>query len=263
MNTYTPIWNYIASGLNFLISKEIWNIENDDGIKHHKIPEGVRLVLVITCASVVEGSLKTYLKEIIDGALYEKNRIEETMNSNEENSGVETKGLNRPFFETPTKQELLDQKHENDKLLIKIKNVTIEEVENATWNTLIGLFEKVTGNKLRNLLEEKRKDLFADVEAIFHFRNFIVHSNSVQHQIIEENNIFFQDKKSERLISYLKKNRLIGNYKNGKEYFIEYLMPEKLIHHFKKTLDEYLDVNFFKDYATINTSTSINLIYNG
>ena len=43
---------------------------------------------------MVEGSIKTYLKEIIEGAFYKKNRIEETMNIHLEKYNFYSKVLN-------------------------------------------------------------------------------------------------------------------------------------------------------------------------
>ena len=260
MNTYTPTWNYIASGLNFLIENEVWKTENNDGFEHYKIPEGVLLILIISFASVVEGSLKTYLIETINKTFSEKDRIEKLINDAIPNSEFQIQESETTFFPNPTKQELIKQKDKNDKLIIRIKNITLEQVESETWNNFIGLFKKMTGKKLKDLLDSKRKDLFDDVKAIFSFRNFVIHSNNIQIQIHKENDFSFIDK-SNGLIEYLGKNKLVEeNYKNGGEYFIECLMPEKIIPHFKKVVEEYLDVNFFKECPAI--ANLINSIYN-
>ena len=141
-----------------------------------------------------------------------------------------------------------------------MKNITIEQVEKETWEKLIVLFNRITGKELKDLLDSKRRNLFDDVNAIFSFRNFIIHSNSIKHQIFKENDFLFQGK-SIRLDEYLKKNKLIEeNYKSEGNYFIECLIPKKIIPHFKKIVEEYLDVNFFKKCTTV--ANLINLIYN-
>jgi hypothetical protein len=260
MNTYSPTWNYIASGLNFLIENEVWKIENKNRVEPYKIPEGVRLILIIGFASVVEGSLKTYLIETLNKTFSEKDRIEKLINDANPNSEFPIQESETTFFPNPTKQELIKRKDKNDKLLIRIKNITMEQVESETWNNLIGLFNKITGKKLKDLLDNKRTDLYDDVNAIFSFRNFIIHSNNIQLQIHKENNFSFIDK-SNVLIEYLRKNKLVEEkYKNEGKYFIECLMPEKIIPHFKKIVEEYLDVNFFKECPAI--ANLINSIHN-
>lgn len=215
MNSHTPTWIYVASGLNFLIENKIWEIEDETEYGYYKIPEGVRLILIISFASVVEGALKTYLIETIDKGLPDRNSFE---------------------------------------------NVTIMQVENETWNNLIGFFKKIKKKKLKKLLNDKKKNLFEDVEMIFKFRNFIIHSNNIKHQVNNENDFNFQEE-SDTFSEYLIRNKLIErNYKNEGKYFVEYLMPEKLIHHFKKVVDEYLGIDFFSEHFT--TANLRNLIYN-
>lgn len=260
MNRYTPTWNYIASGLNFLIDKEVWKVENNSGSEHYRIPEGVRLILILAYASVVEGSLKTYLIGTINKTFEEKDRIENLINNDALNSEAKIQESETLFFPNPSRQELIKRKDENDQLFIRIKNLTTEEVESATWNNLIGLFKKITGNELMEMLDNKRKDLSKDINMIFSFRNFIIHSNSLQLQILAENEFSFQAK-SKDLIEYLIKNNLLrDNYKSQEKYFIEYLMPEKIILHFKKTVDDYFDVSFLKE--CLETKNLVNFIYN-
>ena len=251
MKTYTPTWNYIASALNFLVEKEIWKVDNEDGNEYFKIPEGVRLILIISCASIIEGALKTYLKEVVNGSISENELIKNANDSRTVSEITNQESVESFFYASNEKGK--------QQLFVGIISVIKDEIENASWSKLLVLFEKITQEKLKDLLNEKRNDLFSDVAMIFQFRNFIIHSTNIQHKVFNENEFDFMDK-SKTLIEYLQKNRLIDdNYKNEGKFFVEYLIPAKLICHFGKILNEYLNLGFFRN--NITSANLINLVY--
>lgn len=105
-------------------------------------------------------------------------------------------------------------------------------------------------------MDEQSNGLYEDVFKIFQFRNFIAHSN-VMEQNFNENEVHFNGKAG-NLIGYINDKGFGVNPVKGK-YFVQLLIPDDLIIHFKKCMDLYIENKDFKE--DFNTSNLSNLIW--
>lgn len=284
-----PIWNYQASGLNWIFYKKIWEDSFPPTNNFKKIPEGIKLSIIGSIASVIEGSLRNYLiskvnefqtsKKLIEKNLIDKSEdllgyfsdFEKSKKELIKNPKLINKALNRISKEyiltlkknKKTKFSICGWIYEFEfKLSSNIKKYDneffekyIEIIKNDTWNGLIKHFELIKGERLRVSLKKADRKLMEDVEMIFHFRNFIGHSNNIG---LEHNNDKLNyDGRVKKLIKYIDEKELSAS--EEKIFFIEKLVPDGLIHHFKKRCDKFLECDFFNEMY--ETSSLMNHIW--
>lgn len=302
---HTPIWNYTASGINLIFKKELWKDRSSMGEEFYCVSEGVKLNLLVSIASVIEGSTKTYLRNRIYGLMNRKKQLDEMIAEHEEKSNNITEASEEidndednndydenfisflPPIEELKTEAIQKEKNINDIILAypdnrgivqkildffsriinivkywfgirkeltsleeeKLKRIVIG-IEKSSWNNLVGHFNKVNNRKLKAVLDEQSTDLYEDISKIFQFRNFIVHSNILE-QKFNENEIHFQGK-SNKLIKYIN-DKGFGIFPVSGKYFIEILMPDDLIIHFKSCMDLFIGNNDFReDFSTSN-----------
>lgn len=280
------------------------------GKEFYCVSEGIKLNLLVSIASVIEGSTKTYLRNRIYGLMNRKKQLDEIIAKHEEETNTITEtyeeiGNNEednndesfisfsPPIEELKKEATQKEKTINDIILAypdkrgivqkildffrriinilkywfgirkelssleeeKLKRIVIG-IEKSSWNNLVGHFNKVNNRKLKAVLDEQNTDLYEDTSKIFQFRNFIVHSNILE-QKFNENEVHFQGK-SDKLIKYINDKGFGISPVTGK-YFVEILIPDDLIIHFKKCMDLFIGNNDFKE--DFHTSNLRNLIW--
>lgn len=301
---HTPIWNYTASGINLIFKKKLWKDKDSMGNEFYCVSEGVKLNLLVSIASVIEGSTKTYLRNRIYGLMNRKKQLDEIISEYEEQTNaasesnetiddeedIEYDEIFTSFstsIEEVKKEAIQKGKTINDIILAypdkrgfiqkildffrriisrleywlgirkeltsfeeeKLKMIVIE-IEKSTWNKLVGHFNKINNRKMKAVLDEQNTDLYEDIFKIFQFRNFIAHSNTLQ-QKFNENRVHFQGD-SDKLIKYIN-DKGLGISPVPGTYFVEILIPDKLIVHFKKCMDLFISNNDFKeDFSTSN-----------
>lgn len=285
---YCPIWNYQATGINWNYSKRLWNNESfpqQEDCK--KIPEGIKLNFIISIASVIEGSLKNYLISKLNYSLNRRKLIDEELlngdNDTEESAPTfkkskdelreELEAINRMFNEIASSYLMVrkvkkckfsflgnsyqfeykissNSKKVNDEYIEKY----IEIIKKDTWNELISHFRSITGERLKVSLKKIDKKLTEDIEKIFQFRNFIIHSNNIEIEHDTKNVKYEGDVK--KLIEYIDDKSFSAPA--DKHYFIEKLIPDDLVEHFKKCADNFLKCTFFSElFDTINLKNQI------
>lgn len=275
----SPIWPFMASAIFNSIYNKSWNNIDNEEERRFKISAGIKLNIITSIASVIEGSTKTYLKNKIIRAYYGSNLmgdvkkegsnpnqnnkiefhpLEEKIRYRENNEKFIIELLNR--FSTKVKCPIKSQQcqlkpHKNKIRLIKLKRpIKIEKelteilnfIDKSTWNNLKGQFKDVTSRKLSGILKMNgEKDLFKDLDLIFKFRNFIIHSNDIK-LYQEKTNVGFKDRALDLFNEMDGRDLLIESSTTGK-YFIEELATDKLVIHFKECLKKFLNHKFLND----------------
>ena len=210
---YCPIWNYQATGLNWNFSKKLWDDSFSAFDDYKKIPEGIKLNFISSISSVIEGSLKNYLISKVDSLIKRKEWIEKELIT-EQNEKQDT-SLTQKKFKEELAKELTSINKTFSRILKEYKMVRkvdeikfslfgiyykieyklysntkkasdeyfrkyIEIVKNETWNELISHFKLIKGERLKVYTKKVDKKLMEDIEKVFQFRNFIVHSNNIE-----------------------------------------------------------------------------------
>jgi len=276
--TYTtPIWYYQLSGINWNIHNEIWN-ESDDIIGAlFKVKEGVLLGQLISIAAVIEGSLKQHLKSKITDLFYRSNEIKQTLRKYNNRSGIQfasedelrknleakelelaniynryPKGKNNKYFSCNFYIWIFKLNIQWAKKDRAINQSSIEQlitkIEKSSWQDLKAHFTKIEGERLRQIINADDPNLSKKLDKLFEFRNFIVHSNSIQSEKQGSQIIYLGKTKS--LIKYLKENDLNEPGSSSFKYFIEEIITLKLITHFKEALELYINTSLFKNTIT-------------
>ena len=307
---YTPIWNYTASGINWMVKNKIWEDTNGAAKDWYHSQEGIKISIIISIASVIEGSLRTYLKNKIEKAIENKKMFDAPIIS-DNYSNSELIGeieLDHPIF-LPNEFKI-NYKVENDEFLSnllkkfpikkkcplgvkecpiknndvgKVKQILnwltskvnpvqksnfisddekldkiISIIDKAVWNDLLGYFKKVTGKRLKTELNKVDKGLFNDLEYIFHFRNFLVHSNEMKLEFNVDNlDVTFRGR-AKSLMDYMDEKNLNLEIKEGIR-FIELLVPNNVVIHFRNSMNSYFKSEFFRE--NMGTSNLVNLIW--
>jgi len=305
---YTPIWNYTASGVNWIFRQDTWKGDNVDDKHPWCLPEGLKLILIISMASTIEGALRSYLRAKIRYALQRQNELEGILSKPDETDTTTSDSTYEgPYVEIEddfipsltTREELEQEYHQKLALLRKsaklndgritqafnsIKNVgkqlinwiprlnfqdekfsddekqnleaVLDVVEGSSWSLLKGYFNEINEVELSDVLHNSDPELFNDLNALFDFRNFIVHSNTLE-QKFGEKFVDFRGK-SERLIGYIREKGFYPSSIDNK-YFIEILLPDDLITHFKKCQDLFFRSSVFDD--SHETHNQISMIW--
>ncbi len=219
----SPTWSYVASTINWVNSTNPYK-QSPSEPSFAKVGEGLRMVMITSIASVFEGLMKDYLQERLSKT---KERIEFTKNK-------------------------------------KIEVLTALEIQNFQWGQLKDIFEKIEKRKFKDtIIEMSDIGFYEDVEMIFKFRNFIVHSNYIKEDYVEKNNgsiVFSQsDKKTKQLKDYIKQRKL--NIEDESEkYFVEIYFTQKLLSHFVDTMNNFFKLKLFRN-DVISTFNQINLVW--
>lgn len=228
---------YYGSGLKYIIDQ--FKLEAIEGYDSYKIPEGIKAIFITSLASIIEGTLKSFLKEFLK-------------NLNIQNITIEDNQQVQPIIEPTIERDKID-------MLKDICEDRIKRIENSTFENLLKEFELVTSVKLKELLDNQKENLFDNVKAIFRFRNLFIHGNVIEIEFLEENSFKFTGK-SELLHNYLKKHDLEKEDYIVGDHFIELLVTKKLLNHFKDVVfNHFLKLEFWND--TPLTKNMINRIY--
>lgn len=285
INSYCPLWNYQATGVNALFAKKLWDDEFPNEHDFHKISAGIKLNIISSIASVIEGSLKNYLISKIRFLLNRREQIPQMLIDTGEEEEIISFGKSKEEL----KEELVeieDILHKlSTKYLMRYKTKKLkfsilgrkykieyqvstntnkpndeyfhkyfEVIKNETWNELVYHYSLINNEKLKVATRKVDKKLMVDIEKIFQFRNFIVHSNNIEIKQDEHNLTY--DGAVKKLIKYIEENRFSDTTKSA--FFIEQLVPEKLILHFKECCDKFLECDFFGElFETINLRNHI------
>ena len=228
---------YYGSGLKYIIDQ--FKLEEIEGSDSYKIPEGIKAIFITSLASIIEGTLKSFLKEFIG-------------NLNIENITIQDNQEVKPIIEPIIEKSKID-------LLKGICNDRVKKIENLTFEKLLTEFNSITSKNLNEALDNHKPNLSENIKMINKFRNFFIHANAINVVISEDNSFEFTNK-SKVLHNYILKYDLQKeDYKVG-DHFIELLVTKKLLNHFKDVVfNHFLKLEFWND--TPLTKNMINRIY--
>lgn len=216
---------YYGSGLKYIIDQ--FKLENIEGYDSYKIPEGIKAIFITSLATIIEGTLKSFLKEFIENLNIENITIQ---------NNQEVQSIIPPIIEK-SKIDL-------------IKNICedrVKKIENLTFEKLLIEFNLITSQNLNEMLDSYLPDLSENIKMINKFRNFFIHANTINVTTLEGNSFEFIGK-AKILHNFIKKYNLEKeDYKVG-DYFIEVLVTEKLLNHFKTVVfSHFLRLDFWND----------------
>lgn len=86
---YTTIWGYTASGINWIFDQDDWKADRFEKKYPYCISEGIKLMMIISMASVIEGALRSFLRAKINDAKNRKEALEEYFKNEDTNSSSE------------------------------------------------------------------------------------------------------------------------------------------------------------------------------
>ncbi len=227
IHSFTTTWNISASAINWLVNKQL--IDSIDANSAYQIKEGLIKMIIISIASSVEGSLRTLLyykwKELQDKEVQlSKKKVNETS------------------------AEII---RERNNLAIKLRMLKKKGInrDRLEWSKLSSLFEVIKNSTMEKELNKIAPNLYDEIEILFQFRNFLVHSNHISNTMYMQNNslIHVFEKKANNLYQYVYDNQLFDTIKSP-EYITEKLLTPKLLIRFNEALKKFLTLEDFEEH---------------
>lgn len=282
ITTYTPIWNCTMSGANRIFHKGEWKENGGNTSLDYTVRAGLKFMLLVSFASVIEGVLKTYLTCKIKRLANSRYELMEAIKNSDSNdlaitfnhSSLEEKKIKLRSCKSNIKRIVLiyDYKKKDTflgkmnlwfkKMIRKIKYCLrlsesislkdekdllkiVKKVERRQWKELLKDFEMIEGLTLEDVLSNHNCLLYDDLEMIFRFRNFLIHSNNFQQK--SNSTKFYFEGESNRLATYMEKRNIKINYTKGR-HLVETLVTDDLIVYFKEVLDEFMFIEEFNNH---------------
>jgi len=274
----SPIWNFQLSGINWAIEKRLYLCDSMQHNDHFKINSGLKMVLITTMASVIEGMLKEHFYFLLES---EKNKtisnkqeqnpklkvilIENDwekklkLNSISNTEWVFIKNLilkNSEIIKDNkeiSKIEFVDSIGINFKIKVNIKDLTKSKLDEANWSFFKKLFMMINCENpisFENTLKaDAGEDLFESIDIIFQFRNAFAHSNSFEFDWESELNSYEYKSRTEKFHSYLKKYDLL-NSNSENLYSVERFITDELIVHLAKEMNRFIELKRFHHLRT-------------
>jgi hypothetical protein len=247
---------YIGSGLKYLKNTtNIGNIDKHGQYQTYKMQEGIKVLFIISLASLIEGVIKTYLKSKVEDGLKIKRMIEKRIACKEkiDDKEKETIGLSA-FF----KDQELEVKNA-DKLMNKIIQLKIDNIENLSWENLKKEFKMISEHDFEELSNKHQSELSKSIEFIFKFRNLFIHGNIIDHKVTDNGTVEFLGKAKD-LYAFIRKNSLEKESPQNADHFIEYIVTDKLVDFlFEKIYTNFIELPIWS--KSFKTKNMINLIY--
>lgn len=227
IHPFTTTWNISASAINWLVNKQL--IDSIDANSTYQIKEGLIKMIIISIASSVEGSLRTLL-------YYKWKELQD------KEAQLSKKKVN----ETPA--EIIRERNNlaNKLRMLKKKGINNDRLE---WSKLSSLFGVIKDSTMKKELNKITPNLYDEIEILFQFRNFLVHSNHISNTMYMQNNSLIHgfDKKANNLYQYVYDNQLFDTTKPP-EYITEKLLTPKLLIRFNEALKKFLTLKDFEEY---------------
>lgn len=256
MDFFETTWKYLASAIIWDITdeKRLEKLEEFDS--NYKITQGRKISIIISMASVIEGGLRVYLNLKVTSIRNQRKHFEDILS----NYSKYEKELKDRIWSL----ESIESYHKELEKLNEVyerfgKTAQLSKIDSKTWGGLKTIFKTIHDYEISRSFDRIDKQLAQDVEHVFRLRNFLVHSNLILIQSNKGNEIEYEGR-SKKLIKYLIDRNLQVSPKKGEHlFFIEELLPDKLITYLKEVLNKYLEIDEFNQLP--NMKNEINCIY--
>lgn len=248
MDLFETSWKYLASAMMVDINdlSRFKRIEGSDSV--YKITAGRKISLIISMASVIEGGVRAYLSLKVLTVKKDHRIISDLISNYREFE--EKKELN--FVAIEPIENYQRKIEELDKIIRRFsKKTQLSNIDNGEWGSLKKIFRLIHDYDISKSFNKVDNNLAKDLDYIFHFRNFLVHSNLIGLKKIGNNEIEYQGT-ANRLNEYITEKKLNEDSKEFENiFFIEELLPDKLIFHFKIVLTNFLKVVEFNQLPSM------------
>ncbi|MBO6515214.1 MAG: hypothetical protein JJ975_01510 [Bacteroidia bacterium] len=279
---YTPIWTYTLSGVNWSIDQINYADSNSFGEDYCCTRSGVNAQLIVSMASVVEGSMREYLrnkvinldnlkkhvsqietgeissmddldklKEEIFGTEQLMDHLTNIRIKNEIKNGKKiwkVLGIISPKFRKYCERRLKSKLVKKSQYKLYSQEASLELIEEGAWNKLKQYYHKSNTVDLMSILSRVSVNLFNDVLMLMKFRHFFVHARIMVHT---ENSVNFEDGSFTAIRDYLTNKQL---YNTSEGYYIDKIAPIEIVKHFQDCVTTFLQSSVYSDDSRISNS---------
>lgn len=227
---YSTFWNYTASGVNRIIDKNGYQYIKQREDDWYKIKEGIFLMLIISMASSIEGSLRSFLNVSVNTA---SSKRQEFINF------LSRVDIDQQEDKTKIEKELEYQ----EKLIRNIPKIKAKSIEGESWSGLKELYDELFENTFEEELNGIEENLLVDIDYLFKFRNFVAHSNLIKFDVTQDR----LASGAKQLNEFLK-NR--GLESKEEVYYVDLFLNEEVVKFFQEKMNLYFTADFLKkDYS--------------
>ena len=275
MNKKLSIWKSQYFGFRYLMENNIWS-RNDHFVGFNNVSQGLIINMLVNAASVVEGSLRSYLLTEIDENFRRIIHLENVLNKPEVyevfkgtekyydvkelldseiskmDNFLDNNLVHQEVYRNNASFKLLNFKVSINILrkepILKVKREKIDKIlskiQNSAWGQLTAYFKAYEGRSLSSILKKVDDDLSGDIKKLFELRNFLVHSNIIELKSNQSN--YDYSGKLGPVVRYLKTKKLIK--KASQNYTFDQIFTEELVRHYSQVLSRYFDASIFQKF---------------